>query len=360
MLDTLTKLFENNVVSEEVRREIEEAWQAKIKENKQEVTVQLREEFAQKYEHDKSVMVEAVDTMVTDRLNAEMQELSEDRSQLVEAKAKYTIAMRENAKLLKQFVFENLSNEVSELHQDQKSIATKFQMLEEFIVDNLAKEITEFQTDKNDLAETKVRLVREAKSQFNNTKAKFIEKSANKVSKIVEKVLKNEISQLKEDIDFARKNDFERRLFETFAAEYSNSYLNENSETAKLMKVVELKNKQLSEVKQIVQKHKVITADKDKEIKKLSESANRQNIINELIDPLNKDQKEIMLSLLESIQTNRLKTSFDKYLPTVIDEKVKPKKAIITEGKEITGNKEEDKNTARDNVIDIRRLAGIK
>ena len=87
MLDTLTKLFENNVVSEEVRREIEEAWQAKIKENKQEVTVQLREEFAQKYEHDKSVMVEAVDTMVTDRLNAEMQELSEDRSQLVEAKA---------------------------------------------------------------------------------------------------------------------------------------------------------------------------------------------------------------------------------------------------------------------------------
>ena len=83
------------------------------------------------------------------------------------------------------------------------------------------------------------------------------------------------------------------------------------------------------------------------------------DIINELIDPLNKDQKEIMLSLLESIQTNRLKTSFDKYLPTVIDEKVKPKKAIITEGKEITGNKEEDKNTARDNVIDIRRLAGI-
>ena len=93
MLDTLTKLFENNVVSEEVRREIEEAWQAKIKENKQEVTVQLREEFAQKYEHDKSVMVEAVDTMVTDRLNAEMQELSEDRSQLVEAKAKYTICL---------------------------------------------------------------------------------------------------------------------------------------------------------------------------------------------------------------------------------------------------------------------------
>ena len=63
MLDTLTKLFENNVVSEEIRKEIEEAWQAKVVENRQEVTVQLREEFAQKYEHDKGVMVEAVDNL---------------------------------------------------------------------------------------------------------------------------------------------------------------------------------------------------------------------------------------------------------------------------------------------------------
>ena len=35
MLDTLTKLFENNVVSEELRKEIEEAWQAKVIENQQ-------------------------------------------------------------------------------------------------------------------------------------------------------------------------------------------------------------------------------------------------------------------------------------------------------------------------------------
>ena len=76
------------------------------------------------------------------------------------------------------------------MHEDQKAIANKFQMLEEFIVDNLAKEITEFQTDKNDLAETKVRLVREAKSHFNKVKTQFVENSANKVSAIVEK--KNE------------------------------------------------------------------------------------------------------------------------------------------------------------------------
>ena len=47
MLDALKTLFENDVVSAEVRQEIEEAWEAKIKENKLAVTAELREEFAQ-------------------------------------------------------------------------------------------------------------------------------------------------------------------------------------------------------------------------------------------------------------------------------------------------------------------------
>jgi len=38
MLDALKTLFENDVVSEEVRTQIEEAWEARIKENRQQVT----------------------------------------------------------------------------------------------------------------------------------------------------------------------------------------------------------------------------------------------------------------------------------------------------------------------------------
>ena len=78
MLDALKTLFENDVVSEEVRREIEEAWEGKIKENRVSATAELREEFAQKYEHDKSTMVEAIDSLVTERLTAEVAEFTED------------------------------------------------------------------------------------------------------------------------------------------------------------------------------------------------------------------------------------------------------------------------------------------
>jgi len=73
MLDALKTLFENDVVSEEVRHEIEEAWNKKVKENRQQVTAELREEFAQKYEHDKHTMVEAIDSMISERLASEIE-----------------------------------------------------------------------------------------------------------------------------------------------------------------------------------------------------------------------------------------------------------------------------------------------
>ena len=363
MLDALKTLFENDVVSDEVRTQIEEAWESKIKENRLAVTAELREEFAQKYEHDKSTMVEAIDSLVTERLNAEVAEFTEDRKQLSEAKAKYAVAMRENAGLLKGFVMEALKKEVSELHEEQKAMATNFSKLEEFVVDALANEISEFYEDKKDLAETKVKLVKEAKKHLAKVKENFVQRSAKAVSSTVDKALRSEITQLKEDIDAARKNDFGRKLFEAFANEYQGSYLNEKSETSKLLKVVDVKDKQLAEAKAFAVKAKKVVEAQQADKKQLIESAQRKEIMHSLVAPLSNQQQEIMKDLLESVQTNRLESQFEKYLPTVIDGEApeKAKKAKLTEGKEITGNREtvQTSKTVDDNVVDIRRLAGI-
>ena len=365
MLDALKTLFENDVVSEEVRVSIEEAWDSKIKENKQQVTAELREEFATKYEHDKSTMVEAIDSMLSERLKEEISEFAEDRKQLAEAKAKYAVAMRENATLMQKFVTQQLGKEVSELHEDQKLMANKFAKLEEFVVEALSKEIAEFYEDKKDLAETKVKLVREAKSKFAEVQKSFVKRSAALVSETVNKNLNKEIGALKEDIEAARRNDFGRRLFEAFSNEYANSYLNEKSEVAKLMKVVDLKQKQLAEAKVVATKATKLAESKDAEKTALIEAARRKDTINDLIAPLNKAQKEIMTDLLESVQTPKLRTAFDKYIPSVIDSKGPAKqKAILSEGKEVTGNRDasvtEIKTHNGGEVIDLRRLAGLK
>jgi hypothetical protein len=362
MLDIVKQLFENNVISEEIKSEIETAWEGRIQENRDQVTTQLREEFAQKYEHDKNAMVEAVEAMLSDRLQAELGELAEDRQGLIEARAKYAAKMTQDAKAMESFVLSNLKKELAELHEDRKAVAGNVAKLESFIVDALAKEIAEFHADKKDLAETKVKLVRESKAKFEAIKKDFIAKSADIIEETVAKGLRSEMTQLKEDIDAARRNDFGRRIFESFASEYAASHLNEKSETAKLLRVLEQKTQEVEEAAKIVAETQEQVAAKEKELAIIKESAKRTEVLGELLGPLGGDKKSVMGELLESVQTEKLHAAFDKYLPAVMNGGTPVKKAL-TEAKEITGNKQaqsigSEEKTA--DIYDIRRLAGLK
>ena len=363
MLDIVKQLFENNVISEEIKSEIETAWQSRIQENRDHVTATLREEFAQKYEHDKSAMVEAVEAMLTDRLQAELGELAEDRQGLIDARARYAEKMIQDSTAMESFVMNNLRKELAELHEDRQRVAHNVTQLESFIVDALAKEIAEFHADKKDLAETKVKLVRESKAKFEAIKKDFVARSAKIIEETVSKGLKSEMHQLREDIEAARRNDFGRRIFESFASEYAASHLNEKSETAKLLKAFAVKEQELEEAAKIVADTQKLVESRETELRIAKDTATRKETMSELLNPLAGDKKQVMKQLLESIQTDRLHVAFDKYLPAVMDGGV-PVKKSLTESKEITGNKQaqtisgEESRTAE--IFDIRRLAGLK
>ena len=362
MLDFVKQLFENNVISEEMKSEIESAWQGKIQENRDQVTAELREEFAQKYEHDKTAMVEAVESMLADRLHSELSELAEDRQGLIEARAKYAKKMKDDSKAMEAFVLNNLKKELAELHEDRKAVAGNVTKLESFIVDALAKEIAEFHTDKKDLAETKVRLVRESKAKFEQVKKDFVARSAKIIEETVAKGLRSEMTQLREDIEAARKNDFGRRIFESFASEYAASHLNEKSETVKLLQVVKTREAELEEAAKVVAETQKLVESREQEIRVMKDMASRKEVMNELLGPLTGDKRSVMKELLESVQTEKLRGAFDKYLPAVMDGGVPAKKAL-TEAKEITGDKQAlsiggEEKTAE--IFDIRRLAGLK
>jgi hypothetical protein len=362
MLEALKSLFENNVVSEDVRAEIESAWEKRIDENRSQVTQQLREEFAQRYEHDKSLMVEAVDRMLGDQLREEIAQFVEDRKQLAEAKAKVVVKAKQDAQLMKEFVTRQLASEVKDLHEDQKQMAEKFIKLEQFVVEALAQEIAEFHTDKQEIAETKVRLVREGREAFGKVKEQFIKRAAGLVESAVEQTLSKEITQLKEDIEAARRNDFGRKLFEAFANEYQTSYLSERSETSKLLKVIDLKELEVAQAKHAVAEAKQLAESKEQQIKALVESKERQEVMSELLAPLAREQKAIMSELLESVQTAKLRGNFEKYLPSVVAGKAPQTRKALVEAKEVTGNKIPNSISSSENdsnIIAIRRLAGL-
>ena len=362
MLDAFKKLVESGVISDDVGSELESALATKIQENRDQVTAELREEFAQKYNHDKTLMVEAIDKMLSDRLAAEMAELHEDKKSLAEAKAAYQTRIAEDAKKLEKFVISQLGKELVEFQTDRQTVSENFAKLEKFVVHALAKEISEFATDKKDLAETKVRLVREAKSKFDEIRGAFIKRSAKVVEAAVTRKLTAEISQLKEDISSARNNDFGRRLYEAFAQEYAGSFLNEKSETAKLLKIIQKKDLELAEAKSAITEKASLVESVQREIRVTKDLMERKQVMAELMSPLTGDKRAVMQELLESVQTPKLRSAFDKYLPAVMEgAKAKvEKKSTLNESTEVTGNRETKPEVGLDNILDIRKLAGLK
>jgi len=364
MLDAIKPLLDSELLSEEAQQEISEAWESKLNEARETVRAELREEFAQRYEHDKQVMVEALDRMVTEGLAAELQQVQAEKQALAEDRVKFQNKMKENATKFNDFMVTKLAEEIGELRKDRKTHNEGIEKLESFVVKALAREIQEFAEDKRDVVETKVRLVAEARAKLEELKAKFVTESAKKMSSAVSQHLKAELNQLKEDIQVARENNFGRRIFEAYAAEFGATHLNEKAEVRKLHDIIAAKDAKLAEAVAFTEKAKVLVESKEREIRMIKESNERESTMEELLSPLNAEKREVMRNLLESVQTSRLKNAFEKYLPAVLESRSAKAPQVITETVSVaTGDKSarspDADSDAVSNVIDLKRLAGL-
>ena len=355
MIDAISKLVESGAISEDVQKGIQEAWDLKIKENKEVVGAELREEFAKRYEHDKSNMIEAIDSMMNEKLSEEITKFVEDRKALAQEKIAYKENVGKHSAKLESFILSKLNEELKELHSDRKGVHENFKKMEEFVVGALAKEIKEFHEDKKGVVETKVKLVAEAKKQMAKMKEAFITRSAKVVESAVNKKLAEELKSLKEDITAARTVNFGKKIFEAFASEYQASYLNEKSETSKMMKVVDETTLKLKDAEKALEEKQAVIESKVAESKRQADLMERKEKMAEMLKPLGKEKSEVMAQLLESVQTTKLQTSFDKYLPHVMADK-----AVTKEGAKVLSESGGDRAQREDaDLTNIRKLAGI-
>ena len=364
MFEAIKPLLDSGLINEDVGKELNEAWESKLTEAREQVRAELREEFAQRYQHDKTVMVEALDKMVTEGLAGELAQVAAEKQALAEDRVKFQGKMKESATKFNSFMVSKLAEEIGELRKDRKMHSEGVEKLEGFVVQALAREISEFAKDKRDVVETKVRLVREARAKLETLKARFIKESANKMSSAVSRHLKAELNQLQEDIKIARENNFGRRIFEAYATEFGATHLNEKAEVRKLHALIAHKDKKLSEAIRFTEKAKVVVESKERELRMIKESNERQSTMDDLLAPLNKEKQEVMRNLLESVQTPRLKSAFEKYLPAVLEDRsVKARKVISEQVSAVTGDKtvpqQPEAQEDRGNVIDLKRLAGL-
>jgi len=364
MADIFSGILEADSISEELRNQIQETWKSKLDEAREEITAELRDEFAQRYESDKGQIVEAMDKMLTDRLVAEMEEFKTDKQALATERVNYKTNVSKHLSLVDKFVAEHLAKEVKELHADRNDLKGNFAKLENFVVKQLAKELTEFENDKRAVVEQKVKLVSEGKKLIADAKKRFVTKAAGVVEKAVEKSLTNELSQLKNDINVAKQNNFGRKVFDAFAGEYMSSHLAEGTEVRKLQKELEsVKTTNVETESKIKEKDAKIEATQTK-LRIAEDKAIREKALTELTNPLAKDKRRVMNELLETVKTSDLKKQFNKYLPAVLNESASAEsnKTIVTESvTEVTGNRETpaEPSSEAGEIVELKKLAGL-
>ena len=360
-------LIESSELNTETRESIVEAWESRLAEAREELAAELREEFAQRYEHDKGLIVEAVDTFIKERVESEMVELAEDKKAVAAERVAYKKAVSEHTKKLDKFVAEHLVKEVRELRDERAGVQNHVSKLDDFVVEQLATELKEFHQDKRELVEQKVKMVAEGKRQLAEAKKDFIQRAASKVETVVQSVIRENVQQFKDDITAARENDFGRKIFETFANEYRSSYLNESSAVKELQNSLSEAKKQIAESVAVAEQRAQSVKLTESKLRVAEDKYARKETLDTLLKPLAKGKRDIMIDLLEGVQTSKLEATFNKYLPSVLDgDTSKADRKSLNESvtSEHTGNKNvqpssEDVGLDVVEINQIRKLAGL-
>lgn len=371
MPKSIKELLSNDLLSEEIKTDLAEAFESRIVAQREEVTAELREEFASRYENDKTQIVEAMDAMLKEAIKVELEEFAADKAKVAEDRVRYKKSVKEHARMLDSFINEVLTKEIRELREDRNKQKANFGKLEEFVLRQLTNELNEFHDDKRALAEQKVKMVREGRKVIAEVKREFVKKSATRLEKMVEKVLRKELTTLHEDIQIAKENEFGRKIFESFASEFMTNTLSESTQSAKLAKqIIGLKKTVVENNKTMVIKDQQLNEAK-RRAKIATDLSERKAIMSEMLGPLNKGQKELMGTLLESVKTTQLKSAYTKYLPSVLSEETSTRpqareKARLTENRttrELHGDKvnksaQQDVGSSAD-IIELKKLAGL-
>ena len=399
----IKELLENEVLGEDVRTALREAFDNKIKAMEQ----KLQEDYSARYTNDKAVLVEAMDKMLGDAIRAELTEFAEDRSALITQRAKlsqettgakklYAKKMVEHAKMLNSFIAKQLKDEIVEFVEDRKSLdaqrremakelqtvresserelKARVNKLEGFVLKQLSEEIAEFHADKKALVEQRVKLAQEGKKKIAEAQSKFISRATSAVDKTLNEVIKAELVQWRGDIMEARKNNFGRRIFEAVAAEYMASYLSEGSEVKKLSRQLQEQKAALAHARIRVKEQTTLVESANAKANAAADRLQRMHIINELLAPLARDKKAIMVDMLRDIKTTNLKETFTRYLPAVVNGTQTPQtKVALSETTQhktvaVTGDRTNNKlaqavieeTRPSDDLGIILHLAGIK
>ena len=261
MDELLQKLLEAEVLSEDTKKELEEAFQGKLAEAvekaKTEAAADVRAELTEQWVQERDALIEAVDTKVSDFLDTEFAELKDDIDRFRDLEAEYA----------------------------EKLVEAKGEMADEL---------------KGDLAEL-----------------------VEKLDAFLEIRLAAEFTELQEDIEEVRKNDFGRRIFEAVAAEYQDNYADDETTEANL--------------RETVQRLEDASAALEEAEGKIAEMERKEKLAT-VLSPLEGRSREVMEAILRNVPTEQLEEGYKTFVGRVLKETTEEETSekegkVLAEGK---------------------------
>ena len=308
MEELLQKLLEAEILTEDTRKELEDAFKAQLEEAttaaKEETQADVRAELTEQWVTERDNLIEAIDTKVGEMLTQEMTELKEDIESFRDLEAEYA----------------------------EKLVEAKGEMGDEL---------------KGDLKEL-----------------------VEKIDSFLEMRLKSEMTELKEDIAEVRKNEFGRRIYEAVASEFADTYADSNSAEVSLRETKERLSDTETSLEEAETKLAAMTrSSKLEEV--LSPLAGRQREVMEAIlktvdtSKLEEGYKTFVGRVIRESEEDVKSEKEDKVLAegTLEDGNDDAK---LNEGVKVTGDESvtleesEDVKVESETAIRLRTLAGIK
>lgn len=266
MDELLQRLLEADILSTDTKKELETTFQTKLDEAteaaKKDAAADVRAELTEQWVKERDILVDAIDSKITEFLESEMEELRDDIERFRDLEAEYA----------------------------EKLVESKAAMSDEL---------------KDDLAEL-----------------------VEKIDAFLEIRLTEEIEELREDIDGARKNEFGRKIFEAFVDEYMASYSDDESAEVTLreteMRLVDAE-----------------TALKESERKR--SELERSIKMEQILSPLAGRQREVMEAILRNVETVQLEEGYKTFIGRVIRETGSEKEGrVLAEGVDEDEDDDED------------------
>lgn len=202
---------------------------------------------------------------------------------------------------------------------------TLIEAIDEKVSQVLTEELKELKEDIErfrDLEAEHAEKLVEAKGEMADQLKKDMDMLIEKLDKFLEIRLTAEVDELREDVEIVKKNEFGKKVFEAFVAEFRKHYTGDDSVEAKLTETQQRLEDTLSALE-----------DAEKKIAK----ADRAEKMRTVLAPVSGRTREVMEAILKNVDTPLLEEAYKTYIGRVVKETTEKKEEVKTS----TSEKEE-------------------